>query len=146
MRKDRSSYSDGGLLDIKRPQPLFEIVFHSFHQLLHRLLLLLRLTHKISKGSDVAFHSNHLIFLFLKKGFKDGGLFIQDSNSHLSVCFQICCVIQFCISKEVSRTGAPIHGARTERVMPTRVREGVKKNRFFLGLCPKLWVGGGQKS
>ena len=28
-----------------------------------------------------------------------------------------------------------------------RIREGVKKNnRFFLGLCPKLWVGGGQKS
>ena len=27
------------------------------------------------------------------------------------------------------------------------VREGVKKSkRFFLGLCPKLWVGGGQKS
>ena len=26
------------------------------------------------------------------------------------------------------------------------VREGVKKKRFFLGLCPKLWVGGGQKS
>ena len=27
------------------------------------------------------------------------------------------------------------------------LREGVKKNnRFFLGLCPKLWVGGGQKS
>ena len=26
------------------------------------------------------------------------------------------------------------------------VREGVKKNPFFyLGLCPKLWVGGGQK-
>ena len=21
-----------------------------------------------------------------------------------------------------------------------------KKNRFYLGLCPKLWVGGGQKS
>ena len=26
------------------------------------------------------------------------------------------------------------------------VREGVKKKRFFLGLCPKLWVGGGQSS
>ena len=29
----------------------------------------------------------------------------------------------------------------------TCIREGVnKKNRFFLGLCPKLWVGGGPKS
>ena len=27
------------------------------------------------------------------------------------------------------------------------LREGVKKNnRFLLGLCPQLWVGGGQKS
>ena len=26
------------------------------------------------------------------------------------------------------------------------LREGVKKIRFFLGLCPKLWVGGGLKS
>ena len=27
------------------------------------------------------------------------------------------------------------------------VREGVqKKLRFYLGLCPKLWVGGGQES
>ena len=25
--------------------------------------------------------------------------------------------------------------------LPTNIREGVKKNRF-LGLCPKLWVGG----
>ena len=26
------------------------------------------------------------------------------------------------------------------------IREGVKKNRFFLGKSPKLWVGGGQES
>ena len=26
------------------------------------------------------------------------------------------------------------------------VRECVKKKPFFVGLCPKLWVGGGQKS
>ena len=26
------------------------------------------------------------------------------------------------------------------------IREGVKKNRLFLGKSPKLWVGGGQKS
>ena len=26
------------------------------------------------------------------------------------------------------------------------LREGVKKKRFFLGLCPKLCVGGGPKS
>ena len=26
------------------------------------------------------------------------------------------------------------------------VREGPKKKRFYLGLCPKLWVGGGPKS
>ena len=26
------------------------------------------------------------------------------------------------------------------------VREGVQKNRFFLGKSPKLWVGGGQES
>ena len=26
------------------------------------------------------------------------------------------------------------------------VREGVRKKTFFLGLCPNLWVGGGQKS
>ena len=26
------------------------------------------------------------------------------------------------------------------------VREGVQKKRFFLGLSPKLWVGGGQES
>ena len=25
-------------------------------------------------------------------------------------------------------------------------KEKGKKNPFFLGLCPKLWVGGGQKS
>ena len=25
-------------------------------------------------------------------------------------------------------------------------REGIKKNRFFLGKSPKLWVGGGQES
>ena len=25
-------------------------------------------------------------------------------------------------------------------------REGVKKNRLFLGKSPKLWVGGGQES
>ena len=24
----------------------------------------------------------------------------------------------------------------------TKIREGVKKNRIYLGLCPKLWVGG----
>ena len=28
----------------------------------------------------------------------------------------------------------------------TRLREGIKKNRFFLGKSPKLWVGGGQES
>ena len=27
-----------------------------------------------------------------------------------------------------------------------RVRVGPEKNTFFPGLCPKLWVGGGQKS
>ena len=26
------------------------------------------------------------------------------------------------------------------------IREGVQKNRFFLGKSPKLWVGGGQES
>ena len=26
------------------------------------------------------------------------------------------------------------------------LREGVKKNRLFLGKSPKLWVGGGQES
>ena len=26
------------------------------------------------------------------------------------------------------------------------VREGIKKNRLFLGKSPKLWVGGGQES
>ena len=26
------------------------------------------------------------------------------------------------------------------------IRKGVKKNPFFLGLCPKQWVDGGQKS
>ena len=25
------------------------------------------------------------------------------------------------------------------------LRKGDRKNTFFLGLCPKLWVGGGQK-
>ena len=25
-------------------------------------------------------------------------------------------------------------------------REGIKKNRLFLGKSPKLWVGGGQES
>ena len=25
-------------------------------------------------------------------------------------------------------------------------KEGVQKKTFFLGLCPKLWVGGGPKS
>ena len=27
-----------------------------------------------------------------------------------------------------------------------QVREGIKKNRFFLGKSPKLWLGGGQES
>ena len=27
-----------------------------------------------------------------------------------------------------------------------KYREGLKKNRYFLGLSPKLWVGGGQES
>ena len=31
-------------------------------------------------------------------------------------------------------------------VMHISFREGVQKNRFFLGLSPKLWVGGGQES
>ena len=30
--------------------------------------------------------------------------------------------------------------------LKTGVREGVKKNRLFLGKSPKLWVGGGQDS
>ena len=30
--------------------------------------------------------------------------------------------------------------------MQSRVREGIQKNRFFLGKSPKLWVGGGQES
>ena len=30
-------------------------------------------------------------------------------------------------------------------LMDFLVREGLKKT-FFLGLCPKLWVGGGPKS
>ena len=30
--------------------------------------------------------------------------------------------------------------------MPSRLREGIQKNRFFLGKSPKLWVGGGQES
>ena len=29
---------------------------------------------------------------------------------------------------------------------PLILREGVKKNRLFLGKSPKLWVGGGQES
>ena len=28
----------------------------------------------------------------------------------------------------------------------TIIREADKENSFFLGLCPKLWVGGGQES
>ena len=31
-------------------------------------------------------------------------------------------------------------------IMMVMIREGVKKNRLFLGKSPKLWVGGGQES
>ena len=30
--------------------------------------------------------------------------------------------------------------------MVIKFREDVQKKRFYLGLCPKLWVGGAQES
>ena len=37
-------------------------------------------------------------------------------------------------------------GKKAKKPMAPYLGEGVKKENFFLGLCPKLWVGGGQKS
>ena len=34
---------------------------------------------------------------------------------------------------------------RYRNILKNQIREGVKKT-VFLGLCPKLWVGGGPKS
>ena len=42
---------------------------------------------------------------------------------------------------------AIIYGEKSKKKpMAPYLGEGVKKENFFLGLCPKLWVGGGQKS
>ena len=39
-----------------------------------------------------------------------------------------------------------LRGKKQKKPMAPYLGEGVKKENFFLGLCPKLWVGGGQKS
>ena len=31
-------------------------------------------------------------------------------------------------------------------VVVHQIRDGAQKKRFYLGICPKLWVGGGPKS
>ena len=36
--------------------------------------------------------------------------------------------------------------SRRQKITSHIFREGIKKNRFFLGKSPKLWVGGGQES
>ena len=40
---------------------------------------------------------------------------------------------------------AQLNVSNTES-MKYLIREGIKKNRLFLGKSPKLWVGGGQES
>ena len=46
----------------------------------------------------------------------------------------------------VIQTNQPFPNKSMKPFLHRKIREGVKKNRLFLGKSPKLWVGGGQES
>ena len=59
--------------------------------------------------------------------------------------YSCCLVLQiFTLQTLLDSTNSYQESLAFEHV--NHMKEGVEKNQFFfLGLCPKLWVGGGQK-